>query len=63
MGRPRIHCPHCTPRSDEDKVAAAEHWAQVRVERELERGARAWEQLAMLAERRERLYADLEEAD
>lgn len=35
----------------------------MRVERELERGARAWEQLAMLAERRERLYADLEEAD
>jgi hypothetical protein len=44
MGRTRKFCPHCTPRSDEDKAAARKHWAQVRAERELERGARAREQ-------------------
>jgi hypothetical protein len=60
MGRPRKFCWFCTPRSDEDKAAAAEHWAKVRVERELERAARAREQLAMLAERRKRLYAEPE---
>lgn len=58
MGRPRIHCPHCTPRSDEDKRAAAEHWARMHVERARERNAAAREQLQLLAVRRERLWAE-----
>ena len=62
MGRPRKFCPHCTPRSDEDKAAAAEHWAQVRVERARERNAAAREQLEWLTARRERLYADQQQA-
>jgi reverse gyrase len=33
MGRPRKFCAHCTPRSDEDKLAAREHRARVALER------------------------------
>lgn len=32
-GRPRRFCRFCTPRSDEDKAAAREHWARVADER------------------------------
>ena len=48
MGRPRKCCPHCTPQSDEDKAAAAEHWARVYNERESVRQAAAREQLRVL---------------
>ena len=47
-----------TPRSDADRAAAREHWALVRAEQARERNAEAREQVAMLAARRERLYAE-----
>jgi hypothetical protein len=31
----------CTPRSDEEKAAAREHWAQFHAERQKDRNARA----------------------
>ena len=58
MGRPRKFCPMYTPRSDADRAAAREHWALVRAEQARERNAEAREQVAMLAARRERLYAE-----
>ena len=52
MGRPRKFCPHCTPRNDEDKAAAREHWGRLHSERARERNAAAREQLRALGRRR-----------
>ena len=54
MGRPRLFCRFCTPRNDADRAAAREHWAAVYAKRARERNAAAREQLAMLADQRER---------
>lgn len=54
VGRPRIHCRFCTPRSNEDKAAAREHWARVYSERARERNARSREQMRSLKARQSR---------
>jgi hypothetical protein len=57
LGRPRRFCAMCTPRSDEDRAAAREHWARVRAERARQRNAEARAQIRVLREREaQRVY-------
>jgi hypothetical protein len=51
LGRPRRFCAMCTPRSEEDRAAAREHWARVRAERARQRNAEARAQIRVLRER------------